>query len=31
MLKGKSLLNYINLFFPDQYEKNDKMILEYIQ
>ena len=31
MLKGKSLLNYINLFFPDQYEKNDKIILEYIQ
>ena len=24
MLKGKSLLGYINLFFPNDYEKNDK-------
>ena len=24
MLKGKSLLNYTNLFSPDEYEMNDK-------
>ena len=24
MLKGKSLLGYTNLFFPNDYEKNDK-------
>ena len=24
MLKGKSLLDYTNLFFPNDYEKNDK-------
>ena len=29
MLKGKSLLIYTNLFFPNQYEKNDKIILKY--
>ena len=27
MLKGKSLLNYRNLFSPNGYEKNDKIIL----
>ena len=27
MLKGKSLLEYTNLFSPDDYEKNDKIIL----
>ena len=27
MLKGKSLLEYTNLFSPDDYEKNDKVIL----
>ena len=31
MLKGKSLLNYINLFSADNYEKNDKIILKYFQ
>ena len=31
MLKGKSLLDYINLFSPDNYEKNDKIILKYFQ
>ena len=31
MLKGKSLLYYINLFSPDDYEKNDKRILKYFQ
>ena len=29
MLKGKSLLKYINLFSPNDYEKNDKIILKY--
>ena len=28
MLKGKSLLDYTNLFSPIDYEKNDKIILE---
>ena len=27
MLKGKSLLDYTNLFLPNKYEKNDKIIL----
>ena len=31
MLKGKSLLEYTNLFSPDDYEKNDKTILKYFQ
>ena len=31
MLKGKSLLGYRNLFFPNEYEKNDKTILKYFQ
>ena len=31
MLKGKSLLDYTNLFFPNDYEKNDKIILKYFQ
>ena len=30
MLKGKSLLEYINLFSPNDYEKNDKIILKYV-
>ena len=29
MLKGKSLLEYTNLFSPNDYEKNDKIILKY--
>ena len=31
MLKDKSLLVYTNLFFPNDYEKNDKVILKYCQ
>ena len=30
-IKGKSLLNYTNLFSPKEYEKNDKKILKYFQ
>ena len=31
MLKGKSLLDYVNLFSPNENEKNDKIILKYFQ
>ena len=31
MLKGKSLLDYTNLFFPNEYKKNDKMISKDFQ
>ena len=31
MLKGKSLLEYTNLFCPNDYEKNDRIILKYFQ
>ena len=31
MLKGKSFLDYINLFSPYDYEKNDKIILKCFQ
>ena len=31
MLKGRSLLDYTNLFSPNEYEKNDKIILKYFQ
>ena len=31
MLKGKGLLEYINLFSPSKYKNNDKMILKYLQ
>ena len=31
MLKGKSLLEHTNLFFPDEYKNNDKIILKYFQ
>ena len=31
MLKGKSLLDYINIFSLNNYEKNDKIILKYFQ
>ena len=31
MLKGKSLLDYTNLFSPNEYGKKDKTILEYCQ
>ena len=30
MLKGKSLLEYTNLFLPNEYKKNDK-IIKYFQ
>ena len=29
MLKGKNLLDYTNLFFPNGYENSDKIILKY--
>ena len=29
MLKDRSLLGYTNLFCPNDYEKNDKIILKY--
>ena len=31
MLKGKSLLNYSNLFSPYEYDKNDQIILKYFE
>ena len=31
MLKGKSSLDYTNLFSPNEYEKNDKIILKCCQ
>ena len=31
MLKGKSLLESTNLFFPEDYEKNKKIILKYFK
>ena len=31
MLKSKSLLDYANLFSPNKYENNDKIILKYFQ
>ena len=31
MLKGKSLLEYTNLFSPKKYKKNDKIISKYFQ
>ena len=31
MLKGKSLLENPNLFSPNDYDKNDKIILKYFQ
>ena len=31
MLQGKSLLDYTNLFSPNEYEKNDTIILKYFQ
>ena len=30
-LKGKSLLDYINLSSPNEYEKNDVIILKYFR
>ena len=31
MLKSKSLLNYTNIFFISDYDKNDKIMLKYFQ
>ena len=31
MLKGKSLLDYANLFSPNDYEKKNKIILKHFQ
>ena len=31
MLKSESLLDYANLFSPNEYEKNNKIILKYPQ
>ena len=31
MLKRKSLLDYTNLFSPNDYENNNKIILKYFQ
>ena len=31
MLKGRSFLEYTNLFSPNKYEKNDKITLKYFQ
>ena len=31
MLEGKSFLDYTNLFSPNVYEKNDRIILKYFQ
>ena len=31
MLKGKGLLDYENLFSPNDYEMNDQIILKYFQ
>ena len=31
MLKVNSLLDYTNLFSPNEYEKNDKIIPKYFQ
>ena len=31
MLESKRLLDFTNLFSPNDYEKNDKIILKYFQ
>ena len=31
ILKGQSLLDYTNLFSPNEYEKNDKIMSKYFQ
>ena len=31
MLTDKNLLDYTNLFSPNDYDKNDKIILKYFQ
>ena len=30
MMKSKRLLEYTNLFFPNEYEMNDKIILNFL-
>ena len=30
MLKGKILIDHINIFSPNEYQKNDKIILQYV-
>ena len=30
MLNSKGLLDYTNLFYPREYEKNEKIILKYL-
>ena len=31
MLSGKTLLDYANLFFPNDYKKNDEVICKYFK
>ena len=31
MLKGKNLLDYTNFFSPNEYKKNDEIILKHFQ
>ena len=31
MLKGKRLLDYANLFYPNEYEVNEQIILKFSQ
>ena len=31
MITGKALLDYTNLFFPNNHKKNDKIIYKYIK
>ena len=31
MLAGKTLLDYTNLFFPNDYKRNDKIIYKYFK
>ena len=31
MVKGKRLLDYTNLFYPNEYEMNEQIILKYSQ
>ena len=31
MLGGKALLDYTNLFSPDEYKKNNKIIYKYLR
>ena len=31
MFKGNSLLEYTNLYSPNKYKKNDKILLKYFQ